>query len=133
MGCDGAQGGHGCLDAGAVGAARGEVRRRELREGGRDLSEPAKTVYQPFRCEVRRRADGQNARTLMLHEAGQYQRRSDRGASRPSRLKSLMPSSASSALTWWLTAPAVMDSFFGDPGETLMACRALKSLKGIQA
>src|SRR5260370_39445631 len=111
------------------------------------LGEPAKAVYQPFRCEVGRRADGQNARTLTLHETVSTDRdpieriahNTEIFASRPRNQQPLALPIEELDAEFRLQRLDLMThgtlrnaQLFGGSGENLMAGPSLKTLKGIQ-
>jgi hypothetical protein len=111
------------------------------------LGGPAKTVYQPFRCEVRRRADRQHARTLTLHEMvcpdrdpiERVAHDTEIFAPRPCNRQALALAIEELDAEFRLqrldlmTHSTLRDTqLFGGSGETLMACCSLKSLEGIQ-
>src|SRR5260370_42461576 len=109
------------------------------------LGEPAKTVYQPFRRKVWRRADGQNARTLTLHETVSTDRDpieriahdTEIFASRPRNQQPLaLPIGELDAAFRLqrldlMTHGTLRDTqLYGGSGVTLMACRSLRSRQG---
>src|SRR5215831_7772611 len=111
------------------------------------LGEPAKTVYQPFRCEIRRCTDGENARTLPLHETVSTDRDpierithdAEIFAPRARNQQPLaLPIEELDAELRFQRLDLMTDStlsdtqLFGGSSKTLMAGRSLKSLEGIQ-
>jgi hypothetical protein len=110
------------------------------------LGEPAKPTDEPLRREIRRDADREHTRALSLRQAlgaerDLVERVADYseifaprlGDDEPlaPRLKSLSPSSISSALTCWLTAPGVTKSSSAARVKLLFRAAASKTFTAL--